>query len=49
MLTVRFATIRKENVCLNAADLTILIIVTNAVRGKGEGGALCGEIEVNEN
>lgn len=47
--TVRFTVIRKENVGLNIADLmTILILVTNAVRGKGGGDALCGKIEVNE-
>lgn len=34
--TVRFTIIRKENVGLNVADLmTILILVTNAVWGKG--------------
>lgn len=48
--TVRFTIIRKEKVGLNIVDLmTNLISVTNAIRGKGRGDALCGKIEVNEN
>lgn len=48
--TVRFTIIRRENVGLNIADLmATLILVTNTLRGKGGGDALCGKIEVNEN
>lgn len=50
MHTVRFTIIRKENVGLGVADpMIVLILVTNAVTRKGEGDALRGRIEVNEN
>lgn len=50
MHTVRFTIIREENVGLSVADpMIILVLVTNAVRGKAEGNALCGKRKVNEN